>query len=268
MNLPNLKALRFMTMLLVVSLSVVSAAGAFLPGTYARDSASMAAQGAGQDMVDLFLVVPLLIVTFVSTSRGNRLGTLLYAGTLFYILYSFIIYCFGVFFNQWFLLYCLTLALSLYSFILVMSGLKGLNVDGWFNRAPAKPVSIFIVFVALVFYTLWLKSLVPAIINKSVPVELMEYKLPVNAVHVIDLAFALPGLILGSVLLWRGKGMGYVIASVALVFIFLLSLALAAMVIVLAGRELSEDLTVAYVFGGLTLVSILVAVLWFRRIRS
>ncbi len=268
MNLPNLKALRIMTILLVVSLSLVSAAGVFLPGTYARDSASMAAQGVGQDVVDLFLGVPLLIVTFVYTSRGSRLGTLLYAGTLFYILYSFIIYCFGVFFNQWFLLYCLTLALSLYSFILVMSGLKGLNVAGWFDRAPVKTVSIFVLFVALVFYAMWLKSLVPAIINKSVPVELMEYKLPVNAVHVIDLAFALPGLVLGSVLLWRGKGMGYVIASVALVFIILLSLVLAAIVIVLARREISEDLSVAFVFGGLTVVSLVVAVLWFRKIKS
>ena len=62
MDLPYLKALRILTILLVLSLAMVSIAGAFLPDTYHRDSASMAAQGVGQDFVNLFLVVPLLFV--------------------------------------------------------------------------------------------------------------------------------------------------------------------------------------------------------------
>ncbi len=268
MDLPNLKALRVLTILLVLSLTVVSLAGVFLPGTYERDSVSMAAQGVGQDVVDLFLAVPLLMVTFLFASRGHRVGILLYAGMLFYVMYSFIIYCFGVFFNQWFLLYCLTLGLSLYAFILVMSGLREMNVEGWFEGAPVKLISVYIIFVALVFYVLWLKSVLPAIISKSVPAELIAYKLPVNAVHVIDLAFALPGLILGAVLLWREKGMGYVIASVALVFMVMLTLALAAMVFVLNRRGISEDLSIAMVFGVLSVVSLLFGVLLFRKIKA
>ena len=84
----------------------------------------------------------------------------------------------------------------------------------------------------------------------------------------IDLAFALPGLILGSVLLWRKQAMGYVIASVSLVFMVFLTIALAAMVVMLRVREISEDFTVAIVFGVLSVSSLIFLVLLFRKVKT
>lgn len=266
MSLSNLKVLRILTILLAISLTLVSIIGAFLPGTYERDTASMAAQGMGQDLVDLFFVVPLLLITLFYSARGSRVAALIYGGILFYILYSFIIYCFGVHFNRFFLLYCATLGLSLYAFIVLMADLGKQDVAGWFKGAPVKLVSGYIFFVALVFYALWLKSVVPSIIENTVPAEIIDNDLLVNPVHVTDLAFALPGLILGSVLLLRRKSLGFVIASIALVFMVILTVALAAMVIVLVVRGISEDFTVAIVFGVLSIVSVAIAAMLFRKI--
>ena len=268
MQFTHLKTLRILTIFLALSLSIVSIAGAFFPSTYERDSVSMAAQGIGQDLVDLFVGVPLLLVTFFFAAKGNRKAALLYAGTLGYIMYSFIIYCFGVHFNQFFLFYCLTLSLSLYAFILVFSDLKRQKVESWFEHAPVKLISVYISFVALVFYVLWLKSLVPAIIHNEIPKEVSDYNLLVNPVHVIDLVFALPGLIIGSVLIWKEKGVGFIISSLALVFMVLLTLALAAMVLVLMVRGISEDFTVAIVFGILSITSVTMLILLFRKMKS
>lgn len=165
------------------------------------------------------------------------------------------------------MLYCLTLGISLYSFILFMTSLQKLEVAGWFEDAPIKLVGGYLFFVAIVFYLLWLKSIVPAHTENSIPADVINNDLLVNPVHVIDLAFALPGLIIGSVLLWRGQSMGYIIASVALVFMILLTLALAAMVLMLVVREVSEDYTVAIVFGVLSIASLLITILFFRRIK-
>lgn len=264
----NIKILRILTILLAISLALVSIAGAFFPESYVRDSPSMGAQGVGQDLVDLFVAVPLLLLSCYYTSKGSRMASLIYGGTLLYIMYSFIIYCFGVNFNQFFLLYCLTLSLSLYSFILLFSDLRHMQVEDWFDAAPVKLVSVYLIVVALIFYILWLKSIVPAIIHNEIPKEVSDYGLPVNPVHVIDLVFALPGLIIGAVLIRSRMGLGYIIASLALVFMVLLTLALAAMVIVLVLREISEDFTVAIVFGILSLTSILFSVLLFRRIKT
>jgi hypothetical protein len=86
----------------------------------------------------------------------------------------------------------------------------------------------------------------------------------VNPVHVIDLVFALPGLIIGAVLIRQRRGLGYIIASLALIFMVLLTLALAAMVIMLVLRDISEDFTVAIVFALLALTSIFFSVLLFK----
>jgi len=262
------KILGILTILLALSLAVVSIAGAFFPDTYSRDSASMAAQGAGQDLVDLFAGVPLLLISFFYAARGNRIFTLIYGGTLFYILYSFIIYCFGIYFNPYFLFYCLTLSLSLYAFILLFSGLREEQVEGWFQKAPVKTVSVYLFVVALIFYFLWLKSLVPALLHHEVPKEISDYNLLVNPVHVIDLVFALPGLIIGAVLIRRKLGVGYIIASFALVFMVLLTLALAAMVLMLVIRQISEDFTVAVVFGVLSVCSMILSYLLFRTLKK
>lgn len=262
-----LKTLRILTILLSLSLAIVSVAGAFLPETYTRDSASLGAQGVGQDLVDLFVGVPLLLLSFYYTTRGSRVASFIYGGTLFYILYSFIIYCFGIHFNRFFLLYCLTLSLSLYSFILLFAHLKQQHVEKWFEQAPVKMVSVYLSVVALIFYILWLKSIVPAIIHNQVPKDVSDYGLLVSPVHVIDLVFALPGLIIGAILIWKKQSLGYMIASFALVFMVLLTLALAAMVLVLLLRGISEDFTVAIVFGVLSVTSVIFSLLLFRRIK-
>ena len=268
MQFSQFKTLRFLTFLLALSLTLVSIAGAFFPSTYERDSASMAAQGAGQDLVDLVLGVPLLLVSFFSAARGNRKAALLYAGTLGYIMYSFVIYCFGVYFNPYFLLYCLTLSTSLYAFILVFSDLKKQKVEQWFEPGREKVISLYLAFVALVFYVLWLKDLVPAIVQGEVPQELIDYKLLVSPVHVIDLVFALPAVLIGSVLLWRKQAVGYIIASISLVFMILLTIALAAMVLVLVVRGISEDFTIAIVFGILSISCLSFLILLFRKLNS
>ena len=263
----HVKILRVLTILLALSLAIVSIAGAFFPETYSRDSASLAAQGVGQDLVDLFIAVPMLLLSFYYAARGRRVFTLIYGGILFYILYSFIIYCFGINFNQLFLLYCLTLSLSIYSFILLFSDLMTQEVETWFEGAPVKMISVYLFVVALIFYFLWLKSIVPALIHNEVPKDVSDYNLLVNPVHVIDLVFALPGLIIGSVLIRRKKGPGYMIASFALVFMVLLTLALAAMVVMLVIRGISEDHTVALVFAVLSITSLIFSFLLLRKMK-
>ncbi len=264
----NIKILKILTILLAISLAIVSVAGAFFPETYARDSPSLGAQGVGQDLVDLFVGVPLLLLSFHYTSRGSRVASLIYGGTLFYIMYSFIIYCFGINFNRFFLFYCFTLSLSLYSFILLFSELRKQQVEEWFEKAPVKWVSIYLIVVAFIFYFLWLKSIVPAILQNQVPEDVSAYNLLVNPVHVIDLVFALPALVIGALLLRRQDGLGYLIAAFSLVFMVLLTLALAAMVLMLVIRGISEDHTVAIVFGVLSLTSIMFSLLLLRNVST
>lgn len=242
---------------LAIVLAIVSYQGAFIASTYARETASMAAQGAGQDIIDLAIVVPLLVISLCFVRRKNRIALYTFSGTVLYILYSFIIYCFGIHFNRLFLLYCLTLGVSLYTFILVMPELTRTEATIWSEaRIPRRAVAIFFLVVAGLFYLLWMKDIVPAVLSNTTPKSVSDYNLLVNPVHVIDIAFALPGIIIIAILLFKKHALGYNLAPVALVFIILLTLALTGMMLMLQARGVSDDTSLVVIFIILGLISI------------
>ena len=111
---------------LVVAALVATAAlgGIFLPATYRREAPSWAAQGIGQDWVNLLLVAPAIAVLSVVVARGSRSARLLLGGALLYVVYSFLLYAFAVHFNPLFLVYCAALGLGFY-------GLQGLLLELW-----------------------------------------------------------------------------------------------------------------------------------------
>ncbi len=268
MNSENLKPITILTFLLAVALAVVSFNGAFVSGTYARETASLAAQGAGQDLVDLFLVVPLLLVSLAFVHRQNRIARFVFAGTLFYILYSFIIYSFGIHFNRMFLCYTITLGLSLYTFILVMCDLFKFEVEGWFSeKTPTRWVGYFLILVAGMFYLLWLKDILPAVLGNTIPSGVSDQNLQVNPVHVLDIGIALPGLFLTAILLMKKRRLGYILAPTALVFIIILTLALAAMVLTAKARGINEDASIALIFMILALISAILLFVYIKSLR-
>lgn len=138
--MPHKKAIVILAVLMAAGLAAVSIFGAFDPGTYMRKAPSMAAQGAGQDLVDLVLVVPVLIVSLALMLRNSRIALFVFGGGVFYVLYSFFIYAFCVHFNRFFLVYCLILGTSLYEFILVIIELSRMPVESWMGeRVPPRP---------------------------------------------------------------------------------------------------------------------------------
>jgi len=256
-------------MILAISLTIVSYFGAFVPTTYEREVASMAAQGVGQDLVDLFFVVPMLLIALLFVHKNKKSAYLIFSGTVFYVLYSFFVYCFGVHFNNLFLLYCLTLGTSLYLFIIVIIRINGMEIQNWFSeKLPTKSIGIFFIIAALMFYMLWLKDVVPAILNNTIPASVSDYNLLVNPVHVLDISIALPGLIVTAVLLFRKNRFGLLFTPVFLVFIIILTIALAAMVIVVQQRGISDEGSVAGIFIFLAMISSFFLGLFLRRLEN
>jgi len=252
----RIKTISLLTILLTISLAVVSFLGAFDVNTYEREVQSMAAQGIGQDLVDLFMVVPLLVITLLYMLKGSNIAKLLHAGTVFYILYSFAVYSFGIHFNNLFLLYCLILGLSFYTFILDTNELLNMKIfPGNTEKIPVKGIAIFMILTAVMFYLLWLKDIVPAMIHNTVPKSVSDYDLLVNPVHVLDLSIALPALIISGVLILKKNRYGFIFAPVLLVFVIILTIALAGMVAVMSHRGVMDDTSLMGIFIALSIIS-------------
>ncbi|MBN1154246.1 hypothetical protein JXB12_04925 [candidate division KSB1 bacterium] len=258
-----------LTMLLSASLAIVSIFGAFVPETYEREVDSMAAQGVGQDMVNLFLVVPILVISSLYLLKQSKIAAFIHAGTVFYVLYSFVIYSLGIHFNSLFLLYCLTLGLSLYTFILSMYQLTGMNVMNWHDaKIPEKYMGTYLIFIAALFYALWLQEIIPAHLNNMIPKSVSDYNLLVNPVHVMDLSIVLPALVITAILLFKKQRLGYILTPILFVFIVILTIALAGMVLMLKVRGVSEDISLIFIFTILAIISMSFLINFLNKIRK
>lgn len=216
----------------------IAAIGSILtPATYARETASWAAQGLGQDWVNLVVVVPVLVVSATFAMLGSNKATLVLGGALFYTVYSFLIYAFAVHFNWLFLVYCGALGFSTFAVVLLVA-----RFDGTPRRAlPVRTVAGTLLAIATMFGSMWLAQVLPALANGVDPAGLGEVGLATNPVHVLDLSLVLPALVVIAVGLLRRRRFAQVLAPIALAFSALMTFAIDGMIAMMYVRGLAID---------------------------
>jgi len=241
---------------LAILTAIVSYAGVFVESTYARENSLYAAQGIGQDIVNLFIVVPILLLAAFFAWRKSKLGLLIWSGAVFYLAYSYTIYSFGLHFNNLFIAYCLILGLSFYSLVYFLISSLRENVSQWFaSDVSTKPTGIFLVVIAVLFYFIWLSEIIPAILINATPKSIIESGLLINPVHVLDIAICLPALIVTGIALIKKKNIGFLLAPTMLLFCIFMAIAIAAMLITMKVKGLDTNLVLAAIFGFITLLS-------------
>jgi hypothetical protein len=258
----------FLSVPLVILTAFVSYAGIFIESTYAKETAIYSAQGIGQDIVNLFIVVPILIIAAFFAYRRSKLGLLIWSGAISYLTYSYTIYCFGLHFNNLFVVYCMILGLSFYSLVyFVISSLKE-NVSEWFTKKiSTKSTGIFLIVIAALFYIIWLSEIIPAIMVNETPKSIIESGLLINPVHVIDLAICLPALIIAGIALIKNRSIGFFMAPTMLIFCILMAIAIAAMVLVMKSKGLESNLVLFSVFALITFISTVFLIRYLRALK-
>jgi hypothetical protein len=209
-------------------------------GLYSYDSVSLASQGIAQDIVTIVLGVPLLVISLFFALRGSLKGRLLLTGTLGYFLYTYISYVFLWMYNPMFIVYVILMSASFLSFILLMISFNINNLGSAFSKKlPVRFLGGFQIFFAITLCLLWMKKIIPTIINGTVPIGLEHYTTLV--IQGLDLGFIVPIAILSGVLIIKRKPLGYLLSSVIIMKGFTMGAALTAMIIsqYLAGVSMS-----------------------------
>jgi hypothetical protein len=249
------------TVLLVALVGATAAAGLFAERIYAQETVSWAAQGAGQDAVNLTVALPCLILSAVLARRGSLRALLVWLGIVLYFIYSYVIYAFFIHFGPPFLAYVATLGVSFYALVF---GLHETDVGGlaasFGPRTPNRLVSVVLLVLTIVFAALWLSEIVPSLAHGTAPKSLAEVGLIVNPVHILDLALVLPGMAIAAILLWRKHPIGYVSAAVLLAFSVVMGAAIVGMDISMLRKGLLHSLAAALPIGIVSAVSL--AALW------
>jgi hypothetical protein len=193
-----------------------------VPGIYARLTPAFLPQALAQDVASLALVSPAWLIVAVLALRGSVRAYLLWLGVLVFTVYNYVIYTFAVPFGPLFLLWVAVFGLSLFALIGGAAAADHEMIQSnYTSRAAARATGWFLIVVAVLFALLWLSEDLPALLRGVTPQSVKEMGVPTNPVHILDLSFFLPAVIITGVMLLRGRALGYTAAPAFLVFLIL-----------------------------------------------
>jgi hypothetical protein len=245
-----------LTVPIVAAVAAASAAGAFTAGAYGKETASWSAQGVGQDLANLAVVLPAFLISAYLAVRGSLPAFLIWQGILIYLVYSYVLYAFYVHFGALFLVYVAALGLSFYALAGSVLSSNTVELAAHLDRGRrAGHMSALLMTVGIVFTLLWLSEIVPALARGTAPPSAIEVGFPVNPIHVLDLAFLLPALVLTALLLRRRHVYGLIFAVPLATFLIAMGLAIFAMVFVMRARGVTVSLVMPIVVAGIVVLT-------------
>src|SRR5688572_22737293 len=92
----TLLALSLPTIFLII---IASLSGLLIPGTYYKESINWTTQSMGQDLIDLFLIIPFYLLATTLAAKNSKIAFTMWGGINLYLIYTFVIYCFSIHFN-------------------------------------------------------------------------------------------------------------------------------------------------------------------------
>jgi hypothetical protein len=156
------------------------------------------------DVVNLFIGLPILLGSMSVAWRGKLIGLLCWVGALFFVFYNYIAYVFAMPLNWAFLLHLLLAMMSGYTFIGLVVSIDGKVVQQRLSGAvQEKLAGAVLAGLGLLFLVRVISIVVNAIISGTL---LARTEL---AVSISDFLIT-PAWILVGILLWRRKELGYV----------------------------------------------------------
>ena len=191
-------------------------------GIYTGLTPAFLPQAIAQDVASLMIISPLWIILSILALRSSLRAHLVWLGVLTFTVYNYVIYTFSIPFGSLFLLWVAVLGLSLYALIGSVASINHESVKASFKTQRAVTfVAWFLIVVAILFGLLWLSEDVPALLSGNTPQSVVDMAIPTNPVHILDLGFFLPAVIITSIMLLKQKPLAYTLAPAFIVFLIL-----------------------------------------------
>jgi hypothetical protein len=263
------KKMVLLTIPLAGLIAISSILGILIEDIYIKEVPEYAAQGIGQYIINLFVIMTILLVATILIRRGSKLWQFVWLGSLIYTVYSYTTYCFGIHFNALFFLYCSILGLSFYLLIGFLISMDAEIIKSWFDdKMPINMPAIFLFVVAALFYFIWLNDIIPALINGNVPELVKEYGLLTNPIHVLDISIALPGFLISAILLRKKHALGYVFMPAFIIFIIVMAIAIGGIIAVMNFKGFEVDISLSIIFALIAIISAVIFIVITKHLKK
>jgi hypothetical protein len=204
-----------------IAAGLVAAAigGLWDEGTY-NDPRAVAEMLRGYDFVNLFVVVPAILLAAFPPWRASVRAHLVRAGMLVYVVYTYAYYLFGTKPNDVFLIHVALFSGSLFALVVMLARSDVSRIAGAFHpRTPRRFVSGVLAVLGTSLAGIWIAGAIRFAVTGEMPEEPSRLVVPAAVTHlgaVMDLSLLIPSYLLAAVLLWRRNRWGYVLAPVLL----------------------------------------------------
>ncbi|HSQ27065.1 MAG TPA: hypothetical protein VLM80_08060 [Anaerolineales bacterium] len=235
-------------------------------GLYYWDTVSSVAQMQANDLVTLVLGLPLLALSFWLTLRGSLRGRILLAGTLGFILYTYITMAFGAHYNALFVVYVALMSLSLFAFVLVMMSFDIKSLPAHFSdKLPRGWIAGLLFFAAAFLLLAWLGRIAATFAPNAVPA--LENTTSMF-IQVLDLGIIVPVCLLSGILLLRRHPWGYLLASVGLMKFLTMGTAVSLMAINMVRVGVQVSIVEVVVFPAIAVANLVMVALLLKNIQD
>jgi hypothetical protein len=228
MSQTKLKPAYILSVIIAILMAIASASGLFTD--LYRDNPMVTAAWRGNDLITLFVAVPLLAAAMILARRGSLRALLIWMGMLGYALYNYLFYLYGAAFNKCFLVYVALFSLSIYALILGVGRLDIDAIGGRFSpRTPVRWISGYMLFFALMLGGIEISRALSIFATGQVHQDIIKTGHTTGVVYATDLSILIPALIVAAVLLWQRRPWGYTMATILMCKATTYALALIAM---------------------------------------
>ena len=156
------------------------------------------------DVVNLVIGVPILLISMWFAKKGRIVGLLLWPGAIFYVLYNYLAYIFALPFNLMFLPNLILVTLSTYTLIGFVANIDGTEVKQRLSGLVPEKLSGGIILSFGLIYLIRV-----CVIAIGANIDGSEITATELAPMISDFILC-PAWIIGGVLLWRKQALGYV----------------------------------------------------------
>jgi hypothetical protein len=263
---PRYSKTAFSLSVIIAALALVASAGGLVLKNLYHDNPFVTTTWRGNDLVTLFLALPILVIALIFTARGSLhpspkngggyKAQLVWFGAIDYMLYNYAFYLFGSAFNAFFLIYAALLGLSIFTLIFGLASLDAALVSQQFSsRTPVRWIGGDFLFVAIGLSLVYLMQSIGYILTGQMPAIVTTSEHPTNIVFALDFTLLIPWLALSGVWLIKRQPWGYVIAGIISVKapLYTLALSINTLLLVQAGLASSSDLPL---WGTLTVLGL------------
>ncbi len=217
MKQKKMQGLYTLSTIIAIGAMFTSIGGIFFEAVY-RDNNLIVSVMRANDIVTLFIAVPIMFASIFWDIKNSYKARLIWIGTLFYMMYNFMFYLYGVAFNRFFLIYVFLFTASGYSiiFAFIKTDIK-LIAKRFSPKTPVKMISGFMLFFCLLLGGLWIGMSMSYLFTGQIPQTVIDTGHPTAVVFATDLSILIPAMALAAILLWRKKDWGYVLSTVMMV---------------------------------------------------